>query len=841
MGVKEWFVLTLVVSLGDFHKLDDYIHHYEPLNYDIAGFHNNHQRVKRSLEPHLYLKFKAYNRFFNLKLKKDDTIFSDTHMHRNSDGTESPIDTSFIYHGSLQDMPSSYAHIAVINGTARGFINIPGDTRYHIDPAAQYLHNPSYHSVIYAEKHMDLDPYKYRREAEKMAGSCALEQAREWMKKTVESATYKPNRAKRHAENRPHDLYSKESNIGVLKRVKRKNLADKNTCYLYLRSDPMMWKYVKEEKYKSQILTDARAKEEILAFFTSHVAAIKDIYSRTSFSTYDKNIIWEGVNFLVQRTTIMTISGEKCNNPSEQSAFCNENIDVSNFLNLNSLDKHDEFCLAYVFTHRDFIQGTLGLAWVGSSTRAAGGICEKYKDYPEAGSKVGKSLNTGIVTIVNYGKPVPSRVSHLTFAHEVGHNFGSPHDSGPECAPYGTTNPDASNGNYIMFASATMGDKKNNDYFSVCSKDNITRVLDAVNNEREGKINCFGKSNAAFCGNGLVEPGEECDCGYANDCTDTCCVAKGTNNSASECKLKPGKTCSPTAGPCCNESCNHISGVVCRNKDDCTSESKCNGLSESCPAPTKEPNNTLCNSYSQVCIDGECRGSVCLKIDWEECFLTASEDGNGPSREDLCFIACKKKSTGECISSKNTDLLSKPGNEDFLNLLTEIENKNTESTGKAVQLPAGSPCDNFRGYCDVFHRCRGVDAEGPLARLKNLIFNPQTLQTIKEWIEEYWWAVLLMAIGLVVVMGVFIKICAVHTPSSNPRKSAARKLTLPRRRNQGGGPQGNKPSRSAASNPQFDPPPPYTGPSTGGPPHGKGPRYNNGGKRGRRDLEMQNI
>lgn len=52
----------------------------------------------------------------------------------------------------------------------------------------------------------------------------------------------------------------------------------------------------------------------------------------------------------------------------EKNLFCIENIDVSNFLNLHSLSDHEAFCLAYVFTYRDFTGGTLGLAWVASAS-----------------------------------------------------------------------------------------------------------------------------------------------------------------------------------------------------------------------------------------------------------------------------------------------------------------------------------------------------------------------------------------------------------------------------------------------------------------------------------------
>ena len=80
-----------------------------------------------------------------------------------------------------------------------------------------------------------------------------------------------------------------------------------------------------------------------------------------------------------------------------------------------------------------------------------------------------------------------------------------------------------------MFASATSGDRHNNNKFSHCSKSNISAVLDAITDGR--KPNCFTESNGAFCGNKIVEEGEECDCGFDDhECAEQCCYPRKSAN-----------------------------------------------------------------------------------------------------------------------------------------------------------------------------------------------------------------------------------------------------------------------------------------------------------------------
>ena len=52
-----------------------------------------------------------------------------------------------------------------------------------------------------------------------------------------------------------------------------------------------------------------------------------------------------------------------------ENPYRDENIGVEKLLELNSEELHNDVCLAYVFTYRDFADGVLGLAWVGETSK----------------------------------------------------------------------------------------------------------------------------------------------------------------------------------------------------------------------------------------------------------------------------------------------------------------------------------------------------------------------------------------------------------------------------------------------------------------------------------------
>ncbi|GMS78914.1 hypothetical protein PENTCL1PPCAC_1089, partial [Pristionchus entomophagus] len=96
---------------------------------------------------------------------------------------------------------------------------------------------------------------------------------------------------------------------------------------------------------------------------------------------------------------------------------------------------------------------------------------------------------------------------------------------------------------------------------------------------------------ASFCGDGIQEEGEQCDCGFDEmDCQSTgdkCCHWV---ENLEPCTRKKGDACSPFEGACCNPDNCHLfqvsgEGWECAAETECSYRSTCNGLAAKCPEP----------------------------------------------------------------------------------------------------------------------------------------------------------------------------------------------------------------------------------------------------------------
>ncbi|TAQ89118.1 hypothetical protein B7494_g2534 [Chlorociboria aeruginascens] len=195
----------------------------------------------------------------------------------------------------------------------------------------------------------------------------------------------------------------------------------------------------------------------------------------------------------------------------------------------------------------------VGLAWLGQACVSTSQVA---------------SSSTGNETVSGTNVVMRTSTEWQVIAHETGHTFGAVHDctsdtcsdgttvNSQQCCPLSTTTCDAG-GAFIMNPSTNASIAK----FSPCSVGNICSAI----GRNSVKTSCLSANKdvktfaASECGNGIVEEGEDCDCGGTTGCgTNSCC-------DATTCKFTASSVCDPSNEDCCTASCQFSSnGTVCR-------------------------------------------------------------------------------------------------------------------------------------------------------------------------------------------------------------------------------------------------------------------------------------
>ncbi|KAJ2941520.1 hypothetical protein O0L34_g14565 [Tuta absoluta] len=243
---------------------------------------------------------------------------------------------------------------------------------------------------------------------------------------------------------------------------------------------------------------------------------------------------------------------------------------------------------------------------------------QKFKD-----GVVGKALKGPICTYEFSGGVSTNHSTVIglvatTIAHEMGHNFGMEHDIEGECKC-----PDEK---CIMSPSSTSVVPV---HWSSCSLKSLALAFE------RGMDYCLrNKPTRLFdsptCGNGFVEPGEQCDCGLLADKRErsachACCHPH-------TCMLRRNATCA--SGECCDlETCRPKSpGTVCRPADkECDLPEFCTGHSEFCPADVYKMDSLPCGrpGNEAFCVSGSCRSHA------DQCRLLWGTTGD--TSHDKCY------------------------------------------------------------------------------------------------------------------------------------------------------------------------------------------------------------
>ncbi|KAI9246490.1 Metallo-peptidase family M12-domain-containing protein [Phascolomyces articulosus] len=270
----------------------------------------------------------------------------------------------------------------------------------------------------------------------------------------------------------------------------------------------------------------------------------------------------------------------------------------------------------------------VGIAWLSQ-------LCESQvsQQIEENGASEWVS-GTGVSSI--------TRDEWKVVAHEIGHGFGAIHDctaqtcpcspSGCSCCPLSDTKCSAGD-TYLMNPTSNVTSED----FSPCSISDICGSFPNIGYCLQSP-DLRDTTSFTMCGNGILEPGEECDSGL----TDSACCH------ASTCKLKQGAVCDDYSQQCCLNCTVAPSTAMCRPAvSECDIPEYCTGESLSCPKDEYQENGSLCANGTMKCASG-----VCTSRD-EQCIARGMRLGVTEEcsfQKDSCQISCADPmDPGNCL------------------------------------------------------------------------------------------------------------------------------------------------------------------------------------------------
>ena len=300
--------------------------------------------------------------------------------------------------------------------------------------------------------------------------------------------------------------------------------------------------------------------------------------------------------------------------------------DAYHHLERISLHNHSHYCLAYYLTS-DQRYNVHGLSWIGTTNKNTG-LCSNFSDHHQHNQP--KSMNTGLINFnVHHAQLFP-----YVFVHELAHSLGAVHDSETRCKQYATTIP--------FFMSGIIMNIMEIDQmqFSPCSIQAMARVIKSRSTDCL-RVNVDLIRTRSTCGNKIVEPDEQCDCGTTEECQDYCC-------NPVTCQLANHAICSPSQGPCCNSAtCHYFTQQdrrLCQNETQCSLKSYCDGKysGSACPKAIFKDDYTVCDGRKS-CIAGTCQQSVCSTYGFVACPCPRhnSTRNESTTSSSSCSICCR--------------------------------------------------------------------------------------------------------------------------------------------------------------------------------------------------------